>query len=163
MKPDIHPTYYPDATVTCVCGETWTTGSTKKDIRTEICSNCHPFFTGDLQRIVDIEGQVDRFYKRLQAREEYVNAKQEKEQARVSPTRSIDELELGKRASDSLLKVGITNVGEFMNKYAEGEKAVLAIAGFGQKSLIDAKKALRTRQSQVHLMGRGIRICPFFI
>ena len=143
MKPDIHPTYYPDATVTCVCGNTWKTGSTQQEIRTEICSDCHPFYTGDLQRIVDTEGQVDRFYKRLQAREEYVKEKQAKEQALVSPTRPIDELELGKRATDSLLKAGITNVGEFMTKYNEGEKAVLAISGFGQKSLIDAKKALR--------------------
>jgi large subunit ribosomal protein L31 len=143
MKPDIHPTYYPEAKVTCVCGNTWTTGSTQPEIRTEICSKCHPFYTGDLQRIVDTEGQVDRFYKRLQAREEYVKAKQAKAQARISPTRPIAELGLPKRSNDALLKVGITNVGEFLKKYAEGEKAVLAISGFGQKSLIDAKKALR--------------------
>ncbi|HIE24688.1 MAG TPA: 50S ribosomal protein L31 [Anaerolineales bacterium] len=144
MKPDIHPKYYPDATVTCVCGETWQTGSTQPEIRTEICSSCHPFYTGDLQRIVDTEGQVDRFYKRLQAREEYVASKIAAEQARVSPTRSIDELELSKRAHDALLKAGITNVGDFMRKYEEGEKALLAISGFGQKSLIDAKKVLRS-------------------
>ncbi|MBT7074472.1 MAG: 50S ribosomal protein L31 [Anaerolineae bacterium] len=144
MKPDIHPKYYSEATVTCVCGETWKTGSTQPEIRTEICSNCHPFYTGDLQRIVDTEGQVDRFYKRLQAREEYVADKSAKEQALVSPTRSIDELELSKRANDSLLKAGITNVGDFMKKYEEGEKALLAISGFGQKSLIDAKKVLRS-------------------
>ena len=144
MKPDIHPTYYSESTVTCAaCGNTWTTGSTKEEIRTEICSNCHPFYTGDLQRIVDTEGQVDRFYKRLKAREEYVSEKEAKEQARISPTREIAELELGKRATDALLKAGITNVGEFMKKYEAGEKEVLAISGFGQKSLIDAKKALR--------------------
>ena len=145
MKPDIHPTYYSEATVTCAaCGNTWQTGSTKSEIKTEICSNCHPFYTGELGRIVDTEGQVDRFYKRLQAREEYVQEKTAKEQARISPTRSIDELGLPKRSNDALLKAGITNVGEFMKKYEEGEKAVLAISGFGQKSLIDAKKALRT-------------------
>ncbi|MBT3336377.1 MAG: 50S ribosomal protein L31 [Anaerolineae bacterium] len=144
MKPDIHPTYYSESTVTCAsCGNTWETGSTQSEIKTEICSNCHPFYTGDLYRIVDTEGQVDRFYKRLQAREEYVKEKSAKEQALVSPTRDIAELELGKRATDSLLKAGITNVGEFMKKYSEGEKTVLAISGFGQKSLIDAKKALR--------------------
>ncbi|MBT7783417.1 MAG: hypothetical protein HN741_10920, partial [Anaerolineae bacterium] len=49
-----------------------------------------------------------------------------------------------KRANDSLLKAGITNVGDFMKKYEEGEKALLAISGFGQKSLIDAKKVLRS-------------------
>ena len=144
MKPDIHPKYYSDATVTCVCGNTWQTGSTKPEIRTEICSKCHPFYTGDLQRLVDTEGQVDRFYKRLQAREEYVKEKTAKELSRVSPTRPIEELELTKRANDALLKAGITNVGDFMKKYEEGEKAVLAISGFGQKSLIDAKKVLRS-------------------
>ena len=70
MKKDIHPTYYPDAQVVCACGNTWTTGSTSKLIRTDVCSQCHPFFTGE-QRIVDTEGQVDRFYKKLQAREQY--------------------------------------------------------------------------------------------
>jgi len=144
MKPDIHPTFYSEATVTCAaCGNTWKTGSTQETISTEICSNCHPFYTGDLQRIVDTEGQVDRFYKRLQAREEYVKSKEAKEQAKLSPSRDIAELDLGKRATDSLLKAGITNVGEFVKKYEEGEKAVLAISGFGQKSLIDIKKALR--------------------
>ena len=65
MKEGIHPTYYPDATVRCACGNTWTTGSTVKEIHTDVCSACHPFFTGE-QRIVDAEGQVDRFYRRLQ-------------------------------------------------------------------------------------------------
>ena len=72
MKEGIHPTYFPDATVTCACGNTWTTGSTKKELKIEICSQCHPYFSGELQRIVDIEGQVDRFYKKLQARQDYV-------------------------------------------------------------------------------------------
>ncbi|MBC8336366.1 MAG: 50S ribosomal protein L31 [Anaerolineae bacterium] len=143
MKPEIHPTYYPESKVSCVCGKTWITGSTQPEIHTEICSNCHPFYTGDLQRLVDTEGQVDRFYKRLQARREYVDAKDAKEQALISPTRPIAELDLGKRGTDALLKAGITDVGEFMKKYNEGEKVVLAITGFGQKSLIDAKKALR--------------------
>jgi large subunit ribosomal protein L31 len=65
MKEKIHPTYYPEATVRCACGSSWTTGSTQKEISTDVCSACHPFFTGE-QRIVDSEGQVDRFYRRLQ-------------------------------------------------------------------------------------------------
>ncbi len=69
MKQSIHPTYYENAQVTCACGNTWTTGSTKKVIRTDLCSNCHPFFTGE-QRIVDTAGQVDRFMRRLQLAEE---------------------------------------------------------------------------------------------
>lgn len=69
MKPAIHPTWYPDALVTCACGNTWTTGSTKKEIHTDVCSNCHPFFTGE-QRIVDTAGQVERFMKRINAKEQ---------------------------------------------------------------------------------------------
>jgi large subunit ribosomal protein L31 len=64
MKEEIHPTYYPEAVVRCACGNTWTTGSTKPEVRTDVCSACHPFFTGE-QRIVDSEGRVDRFYRRL--------------------------------------------------------------------------------------------------
>jgi len=143
MKTDIHPKYFVEATVTCACGNTWKTGSTKQDIRVEICSNCHPFFTGEMNRIVDTEGQVDRFYKKLQARQEYVEEKKARETEKISPERPVDELELGKRATEALAKVGIKKVGQFMNKFAEGEDAVLAISGFGQKSLIDAKKKLR--------------------
>ena len=88
MKKDIHPTYYPDAVVVCACGNTWKTGSTKQEIRTDVCSKCHPFFTGE-QRIVDTEGQVDRFYKKLQARESYIREKEEKAAARISPERPI--------------------------------------------------------------------------
>ena len=64
MKTDIHPTYYPEATVTCSCGNTYTTGSTKPELRVEICNVCHPFFTGE-QRIVDTEGRVERLKRRF--------------------------------------------------------------------------------------------------
>lgn len=69
MRKNIHPTYYPDATVICACGNTWTTGATEKVIRTDVCSACHPFFTGE-QRIVDTAGQVERFMRRLERRAE---------------------------------------------------------------------------------------------
>lgn len=62
MKANIHPNYN-QVTAHCVCGNTFTTGSTKKEIRTEICSSCHPFFTGT-QKIVDTEGRVERFMKK---------------------------------------------------------------------------------------------------
>ncbi len=68
MKAKIHPKYYPNAKVICACGNTWTTGSTKEVIRTDLCSKCHPFFTGE-QRIVDTAGQVDRFIKRLERKD----------------------------------------------------------------------------------------------
>jgi large subunit ribosomal protein L31 len=69
MKKDIHPKWYPDAQIICSCGATYTMGATKEIIRTDVCSSCHPFFTGE-QRIVDTEGQVERFMRRLERREE---------------------------------------------------------------------------------------------
>lgn len=143
MKKDIHPTYYTDAQVICACGNTWTTGSTRKVIRTEVCSKCHPFFTGQQQRILDVEGQVDRFYKKLQARQDIVESQKARENEKVSPDRPISELALGNRPTEALAKAGITNVGQFLSKLGEGEEATLAIEGFGRKSLIDIKKKLR--------------------
>jgi large subunit ribosomal protein L31 len=143
MKAEIHPNYF-DAKVTCAsCGATWTTGSTRKELRVEICSSCHPFFTGEQARIIDMEGQVDRFYRKLQARQEYVEVQKTKETEKVSPKRPITELELGTRPTKSLAEAGITEVGQLLAKMAEGEEATLAIEGFGRKSLIDAKKKLR--------------------
>ncbi len=142
MKKDIHPTYYPDAVVTCACGNTWTTGSTKTEIRTDICSKCHPFYTGE-QRIVDTEGQVDRFMKKLQARETYLADQQAQEDERLSPTRPITDLELGARVEKTLAEAGITEVGHALAKLELGEAAILEIKGFGRKSLADLKKSLR--------------------
>ena len=65
MKAKIHPKYYSEARVTCACGNTWTTGATVPEIKVDVCSACHPFYTGE-QRIVDTAGQVDRFMKRLE-------------------------------------------------------------------------------------------------
>lgn len=69
MKKGIHPEYYPEARVVCGCGNSFTTGATKPLIKTDICSACHPFFTGE-QRIVDTAGQVERYMRRLEKREE---------------------------------------------------------------------------------------------
>lgn len=75
MRADIHPTYYENARVTCSCGNSWLTGSTAQEIQVNICSQCHPFYTGE-QRIVDTVGRVERFVKRLEARQS-VAARQE--------------------------------------------------------------------------------------
>lgn len=143
MKKGIHPTYYPDAKVVCSCGNTWTTGSTKKEIHTEVCSKCHPFFTGQQQRLIDVEGQVDRFYRKLQARQEYVDQKKARETSRTSPDRPVAEIGLSARATEALVKAGLVNVGQVLAKLAEGEASILEIEGFGRKSLIDMKKSLR--------------------
>jgi large subunit ribosomal protein L31 len=69
MKKDIHPEYFPEATVVCACGNSWTTGATLEVVRTDVCSACHPFYTGE-QRIVDTAGQVERFMRRLEKKVE---------------------------------------------------------------------------------------------
>ncbi|MCI0620044.1 50S ribosomal protein L31 [Candidatus Wolfebacteria bacterium] len=66
MKKDTHPEYYTDAKVTCACGNTFTVGSTKKDIHVEICSACHPFWTG-VEKVVDTAGRVEKFKARQAA------------------------------------------------------------------------------------------------
>lgn len=63
MKDKIHPNYYTDARVICACGNTFTTGSTRKELKVEMCSQCHPFFTGE-RRVMDTAGRVERFKRR---------------------------------------------------------------------------------------------------
>jgi large subunit ribosomal protein L31 len=64
MKAQIHPPYHPEVTFTCACGATFETGSTAQAVRVEVCSQCHPFYTGK-SKLVDAAGRVDRFKKRL--------------------------------------------------------------------------------------------------
>ncbi len=143
MKKGSHPNFYPDAQVICACGNTWTTGSTRKTIHTEVCSKCHPFFTGQQQRILDREGQVDRFYKKLQARQAMADEKKARQEARTSPDRPVTELGIGDRPAGVLAKAGITTVGQVIDRLQGGEEGLLSIDGFGRKSLIDLKKRLR--------------------
>ncbi len=62
LKEGIHPPYYPQAKVTCACGNTFTVGSTQEDVRVEICAHCHPFYTGQ-KKYVDTRGRMERFEK----------------------------------------------------------------------------------------------------
>ncbi len=66
MKHDIHPTYNENVTVHCVCGNSFTTGSTKEEISVEVCSQCHPFFTGQ-EKVLDTAGRVEKFKARREA------------------------------------------------------------------------------------------------
>ncbi len=63
MKNNLHPQYFANAKVVCACGNTFTTGSTKEELHVEICSNCHPFYTGK-QNLIDVSGTIDKFKKR---------------------------------------------------------------------------------------------------
>lgn len=67
MKKDIHPTYYPKAKVSCACGNTFYTGSTQEEIKTELCSACHPFYTGK-QKLVDAARRVEKFKAKTDAK-----------------------------------------------------------------------------------------------
>jgi large subunit ribosomal protein L31 len=153
MKPTIHPTWYPEATVVCACGNTWKTGATIPEIRTDICSACHPFYTGE-QRIVDTEGQVDRFLKRLQVRDNRRAEAEARVAALTSPDVSISEFDIGKRYVTILAEHGINIVGDFLAKLeAGGDEAVLEIPGIGRKVIADLKKMLRARGYELPKSG----------
>lgn len=70
MKKDVHPKYYAKAQVKCACGNSFTVGSTKEYIETEICSKCHPFYTGK-EKIIDTAGRVEKFKKRLEKKTKF--------------------------------------------------------------------------------------------
>ncbi len=145
MKEDIHPKWYPEARVICACGNTWTVGATVEEIRTDVCSACHPFYTGE-QRIVDTEGQVDRFMKRLRVRDEIIAETEARDQERTSPDLPITELGLDKRYTNIYIDNGIEVAGDFLARFEEGgDEAILEINGIGRKVLADTKKALRAR------------------
>ncbi len=145
MKEKIHPKYFENATVTCSCGNTWTTGSTRQHITTDVCFKCHPFFTGE-QRIVDTEGQVDRFYKKLEARTQYQAKVAEREATKASPDQPIAMLGLGGRIENPLQEAGLDTISKIVAKLEEGgDEALLTIDGIGRKSVIDLKKRLRSR------------------
>jgi large subunit ribosomal protein L31 len=144
MKTDIHPEYYPEAQVTCTCGNTWTVGSTVPTIRTDVCSKCHPFFTGE-QRIVDAGGQVERFMKKLERRDRII-AEAERDKAReTSPELMVMELDIGTRSKNVLVGAGITTVGDILAHLNEGDDKLTNLSGFGLKSLATLKKRLRSR------------------
>jgi large subunit ribosomal protein L31 len=88
-KEGVHPQYYPEARVLCSCGSTFTVGATVPEIRADICSVCHPFYTGE-QRIVDTAGQVDRFMRRLEAVRDMRSAPKPEKKARKPLIETVD-------------------------------------------------------------------------
>ncbi|MBE2202656.1 MAG: 50S ribosomal protein L31 [Anaerolinea sp.] len=141
MKKDIHPKWYPNAKVLVEGELVMTVGSTQPEISVEIWSGTHPFYTGT-QRLLDTEGQVDRFMRRLQRREEL--RKQEDIVEERSPLNlSVDSMSLGVRATNALTEAGVSTAGDLLELLQEGEDAILALPGVGQKALIDIKRFLR--------------------
>lgn len=143
MKEGIHPEWYPNAKVIVEGEVVMTVGSTVPEINVEVWSGTHPFYTGT-QRLVDTEGQVDRFMRRLQKRQE-IQTEIEEEQQRRDPTNMpVSELDLGTRPTNALTESNINNVGDVLALLDQGDDALLAIQGIGQKALIDIKKKLRS-------------------
>ena len=97
MKAKIHPKYYTDARIICACGNTFTVGSTSPELKIDICSACHPFYTGE-QRIVDTAGQVDRFMKRLERTADTVDQIKALQDAQK---RALQQQRIAKRRGDA--------------------------------------------------------------
>ena len=149
MKAKIHPQWYPEAAVTCQsCGKTWTTGATVSEITTEICSNCHPFFTGE-QRIVDTEGRVEKFLKRLQQRDE-IGSQPSDDEGTSADSINLEDIELSKRHLNVLTGHGLNTVADVLSILdANGDEGITALDGLGQQALIDLKKGIRAQGFEI--------------
>lgn len=142
MKNDIHPKWYPDAKVIVEGEVVMTVGSTRPQIVVEVWSGTHPFYTGT-QRLMDTEGQVDRFMRRLQKRQEIQTTAEDTQQSRKPENFAIDMMDLGTRANNALRDAGLMTYGDLLNLLKQGDDAVLALQGIGQTALIKIKRGLR--------------------
>ena len=142
MKKDTHPEWYPNAEVVCDGEVVMHIGSTQPRIVVDIWSGTHPFYTGE-QRLIDTEGQVDRFMRRLQVRQEMADDADSKVEKKDPRTFEVGIIGLDKRGENALLDAELTTVGDVADKLAEGDDAMLAIQGIGQTSLITIKRHLR--------------------
>ena len=142
MRKDIHPQWYPDAKVKLNGEVVMTVGAAKPELNVEIWSGTHPFYTGQ-QRLLDTEGQVDRFMRRLQKREE-IQATIEQQTEKSSPLNlSVEAMSLGTRAEKALTEADVTTVGDILALLAKSDDALLALPGVGRKAVIDIKRFLR--------------------
>lgn len=91
MKATIHPQYFDQATVTCVCGNTFTTGSTQEVIRVELCSKCHPFYTGE-QRFIDTASRIQKFTDKTEKAKKYQIVKKEKIEKKAEAPKTLREM-----------------------------------------------------------------------
>jgi large subunit ribosomal protein L31 len=144
MKEGIHPEFYPEATITCSCGNSWVAGSTQPAVHTDVCSQCHPFFTGE-QRIVDSAGRVDRFMRKLEWRDQVIADEERRRAEATSPALPLNELDISTRVLGILVGAGLTTVGDVLDKLEQGDEQLTDLKGLGLKSLADLKKVLRSR------------------
>jgi large subunit ribosomal protein L31 len=142
MKDTIHPKWYPNTKVIVEGEVVMTVGSTRPEISVEVWSGTHPFYTGT-QRLMDTEGQVDRFMRRLQKREEIQVQTDTVRQRRNPENYGVEEMELGTRVNNALTQAGLTTVGDLLKLLRQGDDAVLALQGVGQTALIKIKRYMR--------------------
>ncbi len=143
MKPEIHPQWYPEAKVICDGEVIMTVGATQPEIIVDVWSGTHPFYTGQ-QRLLDTEGQVDRFRRRLQRRVDMADAAATKKTKRDPRKLTIDAFSIGQRGEKGLRMANLTTVGDVLDLYEEGgDDAILALPSLGQTALIGIKRFLR--------------------
>ena len=145
MKEAIHPKWYPDAKVIVEGEVVMTVGSTKPEISVEVWSGTHPFYTGT-QRLMDTEGQVDRFMRRLQKRGEIQTQTETVKESRKIENLSVEEMGLGTRVNNALAQAELVTVGDVLKLLKEGDDAVLALQGVGQTALIKIKRYMRDEE-----------------
>ena len=104
MKKEIHPTYYPDAKVICACGNIFTAGSTQEEIKTELCSACHPFYTGK-QKLVDSARRVEKFKAKVDAQKETAKTRKGKKVKRAAQAKIRAKKEVKVKADSDVKKV----------------------------------------------------------
>lgn len=148
MKDGIHPEWFPEAEVVCDGEVIMTIGATQPRIVLDIWSGTHPFYTGQ-SRLIDTEGQVDRFMRRLQRlnaiKEEAETTTADEEEKADPRTVGIEALELGDRSENALKAAELTTVGAVLDLLNEGgEDALLALQGMGQTAVIGIKRYLRS-------------------
>lgn len=147
MRKDIHPKYYPNAQVICSCGNTWTTGSTQPILHTDLCSKCHPFFTGE-QRIVDTAGQVDRFMRRLDrfsTHQADVVKRQQELQKKLEQRflkQQLGALDLDSQLTQVLHDANVITVGDLIKKMEKDRTGLLALEGFEPKVVTEIESKL---------------------
>ncbi len=145
MKKETHPEWYPDAEVVYDGEVVMRVGSTKPRIVVDVWSGSHPFFTGE-QRLLDTEGQVDRFMRRLQQRQEIAASREVVVEKKDPRNFEIEAMGLDKRATAAFVDAGLTTVGDVADKLEEGEDNLLEIPGIGQTALINVRRYLRNEE-----------------
>lgn len=147
MKKDIHPEWYPDAKVICNGEVVMLIGSTQPELRVDIWSGNHPFYTGE-QRIIDTAGQVERFMKRLQQYDKHQEDTVEREQEAQQKLeqrflkQQIAALDLDDEVTQVLHDAAIVSVGDLRKKLKKDQDSLLALPGFTPDTISQIEKKL---------------------